>query len=248
MTCVRAEQLYRGQVLRLTLCAPPGNVIDVRMVDALLAALPPVGGGAPTSSARRGGGLPPPVDRPGELKLIQFAAEGPDFSIGTHLAGAEMARLHEVFYRLIALGLPTAALVRGRCTDAGFELAAFCNFVFADASARFSLRKGLPTPAALILPLKLGAERAGDLVLLGQTVDAAEAFRRGLLTAWAPERGDAFALGKAWIETHLLPCSARSLQRANRVARLSFHAQLRAELPALERLYLASSERHKAVA
>src|SRR5689334_12529901 len=191
MTCVRAEQLYRGQVQRLTLCAPPGNVIDGRMVEALLAALPA---------------------QAGDLKLIQFTAEGPDFSIGTQLGAADMARFHELFYRLIALGLPTSALVRGRCVDAGFELAAFCNFVFADASARFSLRKGLPTPASLILPLKLGAERAGDLVLLGQTVDAAEAFRRGLLTAWAPERGDAFALGKAWIETHLLPCSARSLQ------------------------------------
>ena len=227
MTCVRAEQLYRGQVLRLTLCAPPGNIIDGRMVEALLAALPA---------------------EPGDLKLVQFAAEGPDFSIATQLEGDEMARFHQIFYRLIALGLPTAALVRGRCLDAGFELAAFCNFVFADASARFSLRRGLPTPASLILPLKLGAEHAGDLVLCGQTVDAAEAFRRGLLTAWAPQRGDAFALGKAWIETHILPCSARSLLRANRVARLSFHAQLRAELPALERLYLQSGERHKAVA
>src|SRR5262245_51611836 len=181
MTCVRAERLYRGQVLRLTLCAPPGNVIDARVVDGLLSALPPADDA--------------------ELKLIQFAGEGPDFSIGTRLDGAAMARLHEVFYRLIDLGIPTAALVRGRCFDAGFELATFCNFVFADASSRFGLKRGVPTPASLILPLKLGAERAGDLVLCGTTVDAAEAFRRGLLTAWAPERDDAFALGKAWIET-----------------------------------------------
>jgi enoyl-CoA hydratase/carnithine racemase len=227
MTCVRAERLYRGQVLRLTLCAPPGNVIDGTMVDALLAALP---------------------ENTDDLKLILLAAEGPDFSIGTRLEAADMARFHQVFYRLIDLGIPTAALVRGRCMDAGFELAAFCNFVFADASARFGLRRGLPTPAALILPLKLGAERAGDLVLCGLTVDAVEAFRRGLLTAWAPERGDVFALHKAWIETHLLPCSAVRLRRAHRVARLSFHAQLRAELPALERLYLANTQRHKAVA
>src|SRR6516162_594128 len=127
MTCVRAERLYRGQVLRLTLCAPPGNVIDGTMVDALLAALP---------------------ENTDDLKLILLAAEGPDFSIGTRLEAADMARFHQVFYRLIDLGIPTAALVRGRCMDAGFELAAFCNFVFADASARFGLRRGLPTPAA----------------------------------------------------------------------------------------------------
>ena len=48
---------------------------------------------------------------------------------------------------------------------------------------------------------------------------------------------DLDALATAWIQNHVLPRSAVSLRRANRVARLGFHARLAAELPALERFY-----------
>jgi len=224
MTTLRVDRPYRGQVLRLTLNAPPGNRLDEQMVDELLTALEP----AAAETA---------------LKLIAFQAEGPDFSVSARLlTAAALERFHQVFYRLIDLGVPTAAVVRGRCLSAGLELAAFCNFIFAGPAATFGQpeirRGGFPRPASLILPLKLGQGGATDLVLGGATLDVTEAYRRGLVTAWAQSHHDLDDLSKAWIESHLLPKSARSLRRANRLARLGFHTRLRAELPALEAVYV----------
>jgi cyclohexa-1,5-dienecarbonyl-CoA hydratase len=214
--------------------SPPGNVICGDLAQDLLAA------------------IPNRTDVPA-LKVVLICAEGPDFSSGTQLGSAsDVRRFHQIFYRLIDLGVPTVAMVRGRCLGAALELAAFCNFIFADGTTLLGhpavRRGGFPTPASMILPLKLGAERASDLLLFGKTLDAAEAYRRGLVTAWAPSSQDLLALTKAWIETHLLPKSASSLRRANRAARLGFHAALNAELPALERLYLQSTAQKQAVA
>src|SRR5215471_16827203 len=161
MTKIRVERPYQGRVLRLTLNAPPGNVVDGAMVRDLLAALEPA------------------AADPG-LKVIALAAEGPDFAIGSRLDDAGgVSGFHQLFYTLIDLGIPTVAVVRGRCLGAGLELAAFCNFIFGGADATFGqpeIKKGrFPQPASLILPLKLGAERATDLVLTGLTVDVAEA-------------------------------------------------------------------------
>jgi cyclohexa-1,5-dienecarbonyl-CoA hydratase len=224
MAALRVEQLYGGQVLRLTVASPPGNYIDPELVDALAEALD------------AHAGLPC-------VKLIVLRGAGSDFSLGARLdSAAAVTRFHRLFYRLIELGVPTAAVVRGRCLGAGLDLAAFCNFIFADSTSRFGQPElsvsGLPTPASLILPLKLGSDRSGDLVLMGLLLSAQEAYRRGLLTAWARSPADLEVLVRTWIEAHILPKSARSLRLANRVARLGFHAQLRAELPALERLYL----------
>jgi enoyl-CoA hydratase/carnithine racemase len=221
MPRVSSERIFAGQVLRLSLGQPEG-LLELATVDALAEALAPEAVGAGT-------------------KLILLATAGRDFCAGSRLDTAQaVARYHALFYRLIELAVPTAVVVRGRCLGPGLELAAFCNFIFAEGSARFGRGEpgGFPKPASLILPLKLGADRASDLVLTATTIDAREAYQRGLVTAWARSSRDLSALVQAWIESHILPKSARSLVLANRVARLSFHAQLRAELPQLERLYV----------
>jgi enoyl-CoA hydratase/carnithine racemase len=220
---VRADLLARGQVLRLTLNAPPGNLLDGELSQALARALD---------------AAPAP-----DCKLILLRAHGPHFSVGSRLdSAAALARFHNVLYRLIDLGVPTAAVVPGRCYGAALDLVAFCNFVFAARGTSFGrpeVRGGvIPAPASLILGLKLGPRRAGDL-LLGGVLDCREAYRRGLVTAWAHAPGDLGALARTWIERHILLRTASSLKRANRIARLGFHARLRAELPTLERLYVA---------
>jgi enoyl-CoA hydratase/carnithine racemase len=201
-----------------------GNRIDEALARALLEALP-----APSRAA-------------GRCKAIVFAALGPDFSVGMGKPDARaVTAFHQLLYRLVELAVPTVAEVHGQCLGAGLELAAFCNFLFADRTARFGQAPGkppMPSPSSMILPLKLGPARALDLVLGEAKLDAAEAYRRGLVTAWTSSPLDLPLLVASWIENHLLPKSASSLLRANRLARLSFNAQLRAELPALERFYL----------
>src|SRR5262249_34350187 len=147
-----------------------------------------------------------------KLKLIMLAATGSDFCLGSDLTSAQGVRcFHALLYRLIDLGIPTAAVVRGRCLGAGLELAAFCNFIFADSSASFGQselgRGSFPSPASLILPLKLGPDRSGDLVLTGAQLDAQEAYRRGLVTAWARSQKELETLVRVWLATHLLPKS-----------------------------------------
>jgi enoyl-CoA hydratase/carnithine racemase len=228
-TPVRVDELHQGAVLRLTLCGPPGNPLDAAAVRALYDALD----GA--------------TDR--RRKLILFAAEGPSFCVGRDDDYETLAAFDALLLRLIALGVPSAAMVQGECLGAGLELAAFTNFVFAAADARFGLGDPVGAwslPISVILPLKLGA-RPDDRVLAGETLDAYEAYRRGLVLALAPAPSLP-ALVEAWIAAHLLPRSAASLRRAHQATRQAFHARLARELPLLERLHLPPPTRFAAVA
>jgi enoyl-CoA hydratase/carnithine racemase len=197
MLHVRVAAEHRGAILRVTLSAPPAERLTSKSLRAMAAAV--------EAADER-------------CKLIVFDADGDDFSLG---GDATPGELHALFRRLIDLGIPTAAVVRGACLGAALELAAFCNFVFASSDARFG---ACPLPA-FVLPLKLGQGNAEDLVVCGDTLSAAEAYRRGLVLATAPAALVA-KLGDAWLAAHVLNKTAASLRRANRVARASFHDSL----------------------
>ena len=179
---------------------------------------------------------PTPTER---TKLILFRGDGDDFALGGDAAPAE---LHALFRRLIALGVPTAAVVRGGCLGPALELAAFCNFVFAARDARFG---ACPLPA-FVLPLKLGQGNAEDLLFCGDALSAG----RGLSPRARARHGARRSSSRSW-PTPGWPrtCSTRppaSLRRANRVARASFHTPLASshaaafDLAASARAYSAS--------
>ncbi len=86
-----------------------------------------------------------------------------------------------------ALPQPTIAAIHGWCVGGGLELALAADFRVADESARFKL----PEVAIGIIPSSggthrlvrlLGTARAKELVFLRERIDAAEAFRIGLVT------------------------------------------------------------------
>ena len=208
---VRVATEHEGALIRLTLCAPAARRLDSAAVRALADALSVV------------------TDR---AKLIVFCGDGDDFALGGDASAAE---LHALFRRLIALGVPTAAVVRGGCLGPALELAAFCNFVFAARDARFG---ACPLPA-FVLPLKLGQGNTEDLVFCGDALSAAEAYRRGLVLAIAPE-SSVDQLADAWLAAHVLNKTAASLRRANRVALASFHHRLQLHAAAFD---LAASAR-----
>ena len=208
---VRAATEHQGALLRVTLSAPPTRRLDSAAVRAIAAAV--------AAADER-------------TKLVLFSGAGDDFVLGGDAAPAE---LHALFRRLIALGVPTAAVVRGGCLGAGLELAAFCNFVFAARDARFG---ACPLPA-FVLPLKLGGGNTEDLLFCGDALSAPEAYRRGLVLATAP----APLVGRpaeTWLDAHILNKTAASLRRANRVARASFHHRLQVNAAAFD---LATSSR-----
>jgi enoyl-CoA hydratase/carnithine racemase len=138
------------------------------------------------------------------LRCLVVTGEGPVFSAGIDLvegmAGllarwaerpgdernlAEGAAAAGTFSWIPNLGCASVAAVRGHAYGAGLQLALACDFrIFAEGTkvglpeTRFGI---LPDMGATVrLPRIIGESRARELILLGEVIDAAEAFRIGL--------------------------------------------------------------------
>lgn len=224
---IRVAEFLDGSALQVELNAPKGNVLDAAMLAELNALLDE---------------LKPRHD----LRLICFSGAGSHFSFGASVeehvgdrARGMLQAFHGMFYRLIALAVPTVAAVRGRCLGGGMELAAFCNWLVAAPDAVFAQPEiqlaVLPPVASLILPLKLGQAAADDINLTGRNVDATEAKALRLVDRIA---ADPLADVQAWAERELKTKSASSLRCALRASRWQYNQLLSSQLAAVEKFYL----------
>jgi len=223
---VRLE--HEGAVLRLTLDAPPGNVLDGVMVSSLRQAV----GEARRQSA---------------LRLIVLTGAGKHFSFGAsveehrpeHVRGM-LEAFHGLFRDLVETDVPLLALVNGQCLGGGLELAAFCDWVFALDNAKLGqpeIKLGVFAPVgSIVLPWRCGA-RANDLLLSGRSIDARTAETIGLVNRVLPQDTAEEQL-TTFIREDLLPLSASSLRHARKAARWHLHRQMKHGLPELEALYL----------
>jgi enoyl-CoA hydratase/carnithine racemase len=92
-----------------------------------------------------------------------------------------------------AVRKPIIAAIHGFCLGGGLEMALACDIRIASPDAQFSLPE---TGLGLIpgaggtqrLPRVIGLGRALDLLLTGDRIDAAEAFRVGLVTRMSKDR------------------------------------------------------------
>lgn len=107
---------------------------------------------------------------------------------GTPLGRKEMLtkRIHQVAIALDDLDKPTIAAVRGPAVGAGMDMALLCDMRFAGRSARFSegyIKVGLVPGdgGSWLLPRLVGAAKALELLLTGDTVEADEALRLGIV-------------------------------------------------------------------
>jgi enoyl-CoA hydratase/carnithine racemase len=94
-----------------------------------------------------------------------------------------------------ALDKPLIACVRGAAVGAGMDMALACDMRFADASARFResyVHIGLVPGAggAWFLPRVVGFSKAFELLVGGETVDAEEALRIGLVNRLYPDEAE----------------------------------------------------------
>jgi enoyl-CoA hydratase len=84
---------------------------------------------------------------------------------------------------------PTIAAVQGSCVAAGLMLACMCDLIVAADDAVFSnpvLRMTGAGVELLVEPWELGARKAKEFMLTGDKIDAAEAWRLGLVNKVVP--------------------------------------------------------------
>lgn len=226
---IQLELTHRGQVARITMAAPKANILDSAMVFALGTALEELAA-------------------QGNLKAIVLAGAGPHFSFGAsieeHLPDRisdTLTNLRKLLVKLAAAPGPLIAAVRGQCLGGGFELALACDLIVAEETAQFGLpeiKLGVFPPAgAALLPLRIGAGRAAEMVLTGASWAAPQAAAAGLVNkVFSP--GELEPQLNAWLESEFIPRSAPALCFAVQAARRPLVRALEFDLPALERVYL----------
>jgi len=231
---IRYSAERSGQLQRIVLDRPKGNVLDLEMLGAVRARISEI------------------AAAPGPLKLLVFEGAGDHFSFGAsvdeHLPKSVrrlLPEFHGLFRDLEALSVPTASIVRGQCLGGALELALWCGVIFCEPSARLGLpeiRLGVfPPLAAIALPWRVPGAKATQLILSGEVYGARGAAEWGLVDRCVE---DAEAALQAWFEERLAGKSAVAVRAAWRAARRPIARALALDLPELERLYLEDLMAH----
>jgi len=216
-----------GALLRLRLARPKANLCNAAMIAALQGAV----------DAHR--------DAPG-LRGVLLDAEGPHFSFGAsveeHLAercAAMLGSLHALILGMVEFPAPLLVAVRGQCLGGGLEIALACGPIFAAPDAQFGqpeIKLGVFAPAATcLLPWRVSAIAAEDLLWSGRSIAAPQALAIGLVQSLS---ADPEAAALAYFDEHLAPRSAAALACAVAAARAPRVRELRERLAEVERLYL----------
>lgn len=127
------------------------------------------------------------------IGCVVLRGAGRGFSAGADLndiAAATVTFKPEVIDRLAALPQPTVAAIHGVCFTGALELALACDFLVADATARFADthgKWGLVGAWGMIqrLPRRIGPPAAKRMMLTAATIEAPEAQRLGLVDVLA---------------------------------------------------------------
>ncbi|MDD3674773.1 MAG: enoyl-CoA hydratase/isomerase family protein [Novosphingobium sp.] len=195
MALVRFEQA--GEIARITLArSQAGNAVNPALIADLGAAVDAASAARPRS--------------------VLITAEGPNFSMGgdlKHLLAAgedvagELERMaqgfHDAQLRLIDIGVPIVAAVRGNVIGGGFGLALTSDYLLCSDQARFSTgysRLGLSTDAGVsfFLTRALGMRRARLLLMDARFFAADDAVALGIADRKLPDdQLDAAALALA---------------------------------------------------
>ncbi len=232
---IRCTTEHSGQLERIVLDRPKGNILDCETLAAICARIEELS------------------QAPGPAKLLVFEGAGGNFSFGAsveeHLpdrVATMLGQFHRLFWELERLSVPTAAVVRGQCLGGGFELALWCTYVACEPSARFGVPETklgvFPPIAALALPWRVTGARSTQMILSGESLDGREAARCGVADVCAD---DAEAALQEWFRTKLAGKSAVALRAAYRASRRLLTDSLKNDIWSLEKFYLTELMSHR---
>jgi methylglutaconyl-CoA hydratase len=215
-----------GEVATLTLNRPDKrNAISTPMIEDLVAAL----GAAEADKA---------------IRVVILTGAGKAFCSGMDLETlqtlakqtpaqnlADSRRMAKMFQLVYSFPKPLITAVNGAAIAGGCGLATLSDFTLAVPSAKFGyteVRIGfIPALVSVMLRRQIGEKHARDLLLSGRIIEAAEAFRLGLVTEITPP--DDLMKRARQVANMLLEASPTSLALTKRLLLRYDEDRLRAE-------------------
>jgi len=193
-------QFHPGpRVATILLNRPPLNIINVEMLDELNAAWSEI------------------EDMRAQVALISGAGDRA-FSAGVDIADhapekieATLEKFHHTVLRIRRSDCVSIAAIHGHTLGGGAELASMCDLIIAADDTQIGqpeISLGCFPPVAVAhLPGAIGFHKASEMVLLGESISAAEAERMGLINKVVP-RADLTEWIDIYVEKLLTKSSA----------------------------------------
>ena len=174
-------------------------------------------------------------------KAFAAGADVGEFAARTPEEQREVYRQRRVYEALAEFPKPVICAIHGFCIGGGNELALSCDIRVADATARFGqfeIRLGLIPGAGGTQRLArlVGPGQALRIGLCGDFVDAAEAYRIGLVEFLTDEGGHLERARE--LAARMTRWSSSSLELVKRAVRLAHENHLSAGLAAEKELFL----------
>src|SRR5262249_53196781 len=135
-----------------------------------------------------------------QARAVIVSGRGRAFCAGIDLAALAGGRLRADWFRrwdialakIEAIPVATIAAIHGACLGGGLQITLCCDLRVASEEATFGLsavRHGIiPGLATYRLPRHIGIGAAREMMLLGETWDAARALRQGLVNRVVPRK------------------------------------------------------------
>ena len=163
----------RGQIVGITLNRPKvNNAINIRLAEELL-------------------DICSEVSQDEDVRVVTITGVGKAFCVGTDWSGfppleTVQTKLWSVATAVAKLDCPVIAAINGDAIGQGLELALACDLRIAAGTARLGLPQII---SGLIpwdggtqhLPRLVGRAKAMEMILLGESISAEEAYRVGLV-------------------------------------------------------------------
>jgi enoyl-CoA hydratase/carnithine racemase len=180
-----AHYEIKNQVAIVTINHPPMNALDVATKEA-------IGEVFAELDARRKEIRAVILHGAGEKAFAAGADIKAFLELTSDIAKRRISRSHQIYGMVENFEWPVIAAIHGFCLGGGLELALCCDIRYAEETAKF----GFPEVNLSVFPGNGGMWRSmyhmplgklKELVYSGEMIDAAEAFRLGLIEKLVPE-------------------------------------------------------------